>query len=82
MDALNIGIIFFATVSALLFKFVLFHKIRQWMDQDLIKGLAQGHDQKNHFLTQQLTQMKTNKVQRKLQHQRLTELAAEFEQNH
>ena len=82
MDALSIGIIVFATVTALLFKFILYRKITNWMDQDLVKGLAEGNQKKHLYLSEQLTQMKADKVQRKLQHQQLTELAAEFEQNH
>lgn len=82
MDALSIGIIAFATVTALLFKFILYRKITHWMDQDLIKGLAEGNQKKHLYLSEQLTQMKVDKVQRKLQHQQLTELATEFEQNH
>ncbi|MDO6562519.1 hypothetical protein Q4488_03890 [Amphritea sp. 1_MG-2023] len=82
MDALSIGIILFATVTALLFKFVLYHKICRWMDQDLIKGLAEGDTAKQRFLTQKLTEMKVDKVKRKHQHQRLTQLAIDFEQNH
>ncbi|UTW04832.1 hypothetical protein KDX31_07485 [Amphritea atlantica] len=81
MDALSIGIIIFATVTALLFKFILYHKICNWMDKDLISGLAAGNSDKHRFLTGQLKQMKDNKVKRKRQHQLLTELAAEFEQN-
>ena len=81
MDALSIGIIIFATVTALLFKFVLFRKITNWMDQDLIKGLAGGDQKKLRYLNEQLAQMKTEKVKRKLQHQQLTERATEFEQN-
>ncbi|MBU2966519.1 hypothetical protein Q4508_03525 [Amphritea sp. 2_MG-2023] len=81
MDALSIGIIIFATATALLFKFVLYHKISHWMDQDLIKGLAEGDEHKHRFLTQHLIEMKAAKVKRKLQHQRLTDLATEFEQN-
>lgn len=81
MDALSIGIIAFATVTALLFKFILYRKITHWMDQDLIKGLAEGSQEKHLYLSEQLTQMKVDKVKRKLQHQQLTELATEFEQN-
>ncbi|BBB26061.1 hypothetical protein [Amphritea japonica] len=81
MDALSIGIIVFATATALLFKFVLYRKITHWMDQDLIKGLAGGNQEKLHYLNEQLLQMKVDKVQRKLQHQQLTERATEFEQN-
>ncbi|MBN0987115.1 MULTISPECIES: hypothetical protein [Amphritea] len=81
MDALSIGIIIFATVTALLFKFILYHKICNWMDKDLISGLSAGNSDKQRFLTEQLNQLKNDKVKRKLQHQRLTELADEFEQN-
>ncbi|WP_299201728.1 hypothetical protein [uncultured Amphritea sp.] len=82
MDAISIGIIIFATATALLFKFILYHKICNWMDKDLISGLADGDNEKRNYLTAQLNKMKTDKVKRKLQHQRLTELATEFEQNH
>ena len=81
MDALSIGIIIFATVTALLFKFVLYRKICNWMDEDLIKGLAEGNRDKLEFLQQQMQQMKADKVKRKDQHLRLTDIAAEFEQN-
>lgn len=81
MDALSIAIIIFATVTALLFKFVLYRKICNWMDQDLIKGLAEGNPDKLTYLQQQLRQLQTNKVKRKFQHQQLTDLAAKFEQN-
>ncbi|MCV6612923.1 MAG: hypothetical protein OIF55_19375 [Amphritea sp.] len=80
MDALSIGIIIFATVTALLFKFVLFRKINRWMDQDLIKGLAEGDDAKLEYLTRQLEQMRHDKIKRKEQHQRLTDLAQQYEQ--
>lgn len=80
MDALSIGIILFATATALLFKVVLYRKICNWMDQDLLKGLAQGNPDKHNFLCQQLEQMKTNKVKRKQQHALLTDLAQQFEQ--
>lgn len=80
MDALSIGIIVFATVTALLFKFVLFRKISRWMDQDLIKGLAEGNSEKHEYLTRQLEQMRSDKVKRKEQHQRLTDLAQQYEQ--
>lgn len=81
MDALSIGIIAFATITALLFKFILYRKICNWMDQDLIKGLANGDQEKQIYLNEQLAQMKTDKIKRKLQHQKLTELSAKFEQN-
>ena len=81
MDALSIGIIIFATATALLFKFVLYRKICNWMDEDLVKGLAEGNRDKFEFLQQQMQQMKADKVKRKDQHLRLTDMAAEFEQN-
>jgi len=81
MDMLSIGIIVIATVTALLFKFVLYRKICHWMDQDLIKGLSEGNKEKHEYLQQQLQQMKTDKVKRKEQHQRITLLADQFEQN-
>ncbi len=81
MDALSIGIIIIATATALLFKFVLYKKICNWMDQDLIKGLAQGDTALQQFLTAHYQQLKASKIKRNVLHQRLTDLAQQFEQN-
>lgn len=80
MDATSISIIVIATVTALLFKFVLFRKINHWMDQDLIKGLAEGDSAKQAYLEQQLEKLREARIKRKDQHQRLTELAQQYEQ--
>ena len=81
MDTVSITIIVIATLSALLFKLVLYRKICNWMDQDLIKGLANGDPEKQLFLTSQHQRLKADKVKRKDLHQRLTDFAEQFEQN-
>lgn len=80
MDATSIFIIIVATVLAIVFKYVLYKKIQRWIDQDLIKGLAEGDSDKHAFLTQKHQEFIADKVKRKEYHQLLTDLAKEFEQ--
>lgn len=81
MDATSIFIIVVATALAIIFKYVLYKKIQRWMDQDLIKGLAEDNQEKHSFLTQKYDELVTNKVSRKEYPQRLTEFADQFEQS-
>lgn len=81
MDATSLFIIFVATALAIVFKFVLYKKIQRWMDQDLIKGLADGNEEKLTFLTQKYDELVSTKVSRKEYPQRLTEFADQFEQS-
>ena len=73
MDTTAYIIIFVSTALAIIFKVVLFKRIQHWMDQDLIKGLADGNPSKHEELVE-------NKVKRKHIHQQLTDFAEEFEQ--
>lgn len=81
MDATSIFIIVVSVVLAVVFKVVLFKRIRRWMDQDLIKGLAGENPEKLAFLQAQYQQLLEEKVKRKHFHDKLTALAEEFEQN-
>lgn len=81
MDATAITIIVVSTVLAIVFKVVIFKKIRAWMDQDLVKGLAGDNNDKLMFLQEKLEAMKNDGVARKEFHERLTHLANEFEQS-
>jgi len=76
MDALDIGIIIIATAAAVLFKVILFKRIRHWMDQDLIKGLADNDSTKHQFLLKEHQRLLDNKTPRKELHDKLT-LAAQ-----
>ncbi|MBY4677253.1 hypothetical protein [Marinobacterium arenosum] len=80
MDATSIFIIVVSTVLAILFKWVLFRRIRDWMDRDLIRGLAGNNEAKLLYLQEQQAQLKAAGIKRSAQHQQLTELAAQFEQ--
>ncbi len=80
MDALNIFIIVISIVLAIVFKWFLFNRIRQWMDQDLIRSLADGNPTKHQFLQQHYLQLRSQKVKRQKLSELLTDLAAEFEQ--
>lgn len=81
MDVTSIFIIVVATVLAIVFKVILYKKIQKWMDQDLIKGLAEGNSDKQAFLQQEYQKLIAQKVKRKQYSDRLTELADQFEQN-
>ncbi|EAR60497.1 hypothetical protein [Neptuniibacter caesariensis] len=81
MDVTSIFIIVVATVLAIVFKVILYKKIQKWMDQDLIKGLADGNSDKQAFLQQEYQKLIAQKVKRKQYSDRLTELADQFEQN-
>lgn len=78
MDALSISIIVIATVAAILFKVILFKRIRQWADQDLLKSLANQNPDKLAYLTKQYDALITEKTPRKVLHEKLSELAANY----
>jgi glycerol kinase len=80
MDTTAYIIIFVSTALAIIFKVVLFKRIQNWMDQDLIKGLADGNPSKHEYLIQKHAELVENKVKRKHIHQQLTDFAEEFEQ--
>lgn len=79
MDNLSILIIVISVVLALAFKIFLYNRIRQWMDNDLIRGLADGNQQKLDFLTDQYQQLKNTNTKRKEYHSKLTALAEQFD---
>ncbi len=80
MDALSIFIIVVSVVLAIAFKWFLFSRIQQWMDQDLIRGLSDGNPVKHEYLQQHYSQLRSRKVKRRQLALILTDLAAEFEQ--
>lgn len=81
MDATSIIIIVVSTLLAIIFKVVLYKRIQKWMDQDLLKGLANGDDAKHAYLKEQHQLLLAQKVKRKHLHQQLIDLAEQFEQN-
>jgi len=82
MDTTAIFIIVVSTVLAIVFKVVIFKKIRNWMDQDLINGLAGENADKKAYLLDKLATMKAEGVARKHYQAQLTEFADQFEQSH
>lgn len=78
MDLLSIVIILIATLSAILFKLFLFKRIRHWMDQDLIKGLADQDPAKQRYLHEHHQQLLQDKTPRKQIHRKLTEAAQNY----
>jgi hypothetical protein len=80
MDTTAIFIIVVSTLLAIIFKVVIFKKIRNWMDQDLIRGLAEGNTEKHSFLQDKLMQLKSEGIARKEYQPRLEAHAVEFDQ--
>ena len=78
MSPVDIFIIFVATVTAIAFKYYLFKRIQCWMDNDLIKGLADNDSQKLQFLQTELTRLKAQKCKRNQLHEKLTTLAKNY----
>jgi len=82
MDATSIIIIVIATVTAIAFKWFLFRRIRRWMDADLVKGLAGDNPAKLTYLQTQLSELQAAGTPRAALHEKLEQLAADFEQKH
>ncbi len=81
MDSTAIFIILISTLTAVFFKWFIFKRIRQWMDQDLIKGLAEGNTAKQAYLQEQHQRLREKGVKRREYPERLSRLAAQFEQS-
>lgn len=80
MEPLFIFIIVISTLLAVVFKWVLYKKIQGWIDQDLIKGLAEGDAQKLAYLQQEYQRLLAEKRKRNDYREQLTTLAKQFEQ--
>lgn len=78
MDPLSILIILIATLTAVAFKIVLIRKIRHWMDQDLIKGLAGNNGAKLAALQAEYARLQGLKTPRKALHQQLELFAKNY----
>ena len=80
MDITFIFIIVVSTVLAIVFKWVLYRKIQNWIDQDLITSLANDNAEKRQFLQKQYHALIDAKVKRAEYRRKLSQLAEEFEQ--
>ena len=78
MDMLDIFIIAVASITAIAFKVFLYKRIRTWMDQDLLKGLAEGDNSKHAYLSQELQRLTLEKTPRRSLHEALTESAKNY----
>lgn len=78
MNTLDIFIIIIATATAIAFKVFLYKRIQRWMDQDLIKGLANGDQEKLAYLHREHQRLMSEKTPRKLLHEALTEQAKHY----
>lgn len=78
MDMLSIFIIIVATLTAIAFKVFLYKRIQRWMDQDLIKGLADGNSQKHDYLVGEHLRLIKEKTSRKTIHEILIQQAKHY----
>ena len=78
MDTLDLVIIAIATITAIAFKVYLYRRIKHWMDQDLIKGLADGDADKRQYLESELQRLYLEKTPRNQIHDILTKLAENY----
>lgn len=76
MDSLSIFIIVVSVLLAVVFKWYLFRRIRNWMDRDLIHGLAQRDPERIAWLTRADQDLREQGIKRADRHRRLEQLAA------
>ncbi len=76
MDNLSLFIIVVSVLLAVVFKWYLFRRIRSWIDQDLIKGLAGGDEQQRLMLIAADNDWRQAGMRRAERHRRLERLAA------
>jgi len=75
MDTLGITIIVISVVLAVIFKVVVMKRIREWVDQDLIRSLSMGDQTKLSQLMELDKQLKRQETPRGERHQQLETLA-------
>ena len=75
MDTIGIAIIVISVVLAVLFKVVVMKRIREWVDQDLIRSLANGDSTKLDQLMKLDQSLKSKETPRGERHQQLEQLA-------
>ena len=75
MDTIGIAIIVISVVLAVLFKVVVMKRIREWVDQDLIRSLANGDSTKLDQLMELEQKLKGQQTTRSERHQQLEQLA-------
>jgi len=75
MDAESITIIVIATATAVAFKWYLFKRIRQWVDNDLINSLSNGDSARKQALLSLYQDLKARGVKRSELHQELQRFA-------
>lgn len=75
MDTLGIAIIVISVVLAVIFKVVVMKRIREWVDQDLIRSLSMGDKAKLEQLMELDQTLKSQETPRGERHQQLEKLA-------
>jgi uncharacterized membrane protein len=75
MDTIGIAIIVISVVLAVLFKVVVMKRIREWVDQDLIRSLSNGDSTKLDQLMALDQSLKRQETPRGERHQQLEQLA-------
>jgi hypothetical protein len=75
MDTLGISIIGISVVLAILFKVVVMKRIREWVDQDLIRSLSMGNSTHLAQLMDLDQKLKSQETPRGERHHQLEQLA-------
>ena len=79
MDSLSIFIIVISVILAVVFKWFLFHKIRHWMERDLVRQLAAGDPERHQALEQARMDMIASGLKPAERQKKLTQLASNGE---
>ena len=79
MDTLSLFIIALSVLLAVVFKWFLIHKIRHWMERDLVRQLAAGDPERQKRLEQARLQMIASGLKPAERQRKLARLASESE---
>lgn len=78
MDSLSIIIIVVSVLLALLFKFVLLKRVREWVDKDLLRSLSSGNPDRLKQLETLDKRLKAEGVSRAERHKQLEDHATKL----
>lgn len=81
MDTTTLSIIVISVVLAIAFKWYLYCRIQRWMNEDMIKRLANDDPEKHKMLQQRYQELVQAKLKSKVIQQQLTEYAEQLSQS-
>lgn len=78
MDTTTLSIIVISVVLAVVFKWYFYCRIQRWMNEDMIKRLADNNSEKQKMLQQRYQELVQAKFKSKVIEQQLTEYAEQL----